>query len=434
MTLNLSADQADACERIREWVYARCDRWKMGIDGEILTFSGLAGSGKTTVLGVLAKEFQDRHLLVAYATFTGRASSILSRKLADQDVMTSNRQKASSPRQLDGKFARFFLKEGEERVPFCGTLHRLLYAPFVDEETEELKGWRTRPTLDRRYGLIVVDEASMVSDEMLRDLKRHGVAILACGDHGQLAPVMGSSSLMRNPDIKLEKIHRQAADNPIIQLAHTIRETGHIDRSLAGPTIDFRKRTELGEIYAGVTWRGIRRDEALETALEVGAICWTNKTRSIANRTVRKALGFSGPPRAGEPIVCLKNYDEVYNGMRGVLVSDSVQRGWQLDARIAFPADGIDETDYELCGYQLFREKTFQDVKELQRLAPSIGKMSDAGKLFDMGYCMTVHKLQGSSLQHAILIADRPFGRDEETRRFYYTATTRAVERLTVLL
>lgn len=428
MTLNLSTDQADACERIREWVYARCDTWREGYPGEILTCGGFAGCGKTTVLGVLAAEFQKRNLLVAFATFTGRASSILARKLGDQGVVTSNRQKASSPQQLDGKFARYFLKQGEERMPFCGTLHRLLYAPFINEETEELMGWRTRPKLDRRYGLIIVDEASMVSDEMLRDIVRHGVPVLAVGDHGQLSPVAAIGSLMKNPTIRLEKIHRQAADNPIIQLAHTIRETGHIDRSLAGPAIDFLKRSELGDVYRLVTGFDDMHDP-----LDVGAICWTNKTRSTANRTIRKALGFSGPPRAGEPMVCLKNYDEVYNGMRGVLVEDSQQIGWKLDARIAFPADGIEEADYELCGYQLFRERTFADVKELQRLAPQISKMSDAGSLFDMGYCMTVHKLQGSSLQHAILIADRPFSRDEETRRFYYTAVTRSVERLTIL-
>jgi len=436
--LSLSPDQARACETIRTWVRDRCDTWREGVPGEILKLAGYAGCGKTTVLGVLAKELEDEGILVAYATFTGRASTILSRKLTDQGVVTANRLKASNPRALEGKFAKFFLNEGEERMAFCGTLHRLLYAPMINENTDELLGWRTRQTLDRRYGLIVVDEASMVGDTMLADIRRHGVPILAVGDHGQLSPVKDVGSLMKDPDIRLEKIHRQAEGNPIIQLSKVIRETGRLDRSLGSTALEakikFGTRAQLGDAFR-LALRGIDSGVPSERILDVGALCWTNKTRITTNRIIRKALSYVGAPKGGEALMCLRNNNdaEISNGMRGVLQRDGDQLGYKLDVELSFPYEEV-HGDFELCGYQFNREKTFANVEELQRMVPGLKRMSEAGLLFDFGYCATVHKFQGSSLKHAIGVLDRPANPgDSEYRRWLYTLVTRASERLTLL-
>src|SRR6202789_38643 len=428
--MKLSPDQASACEQIRSWVYERCDTWREGRPAEVLKFAGFAGTGKTTVLGVLAKEFAERNLLVAYATFTGRASTILSRKLEDQGVVTANRMMATSKKQLEGKFAKYFLKDGEERMPFCGTLHRLLYAPMINEKTEELLGWRTRPKLDRRYGLICLDESSMIGNRMLADIVRHGVPVLAVGDHGQLSPVLDEGSLMKNPDIKLEKIHRQAEDNTIIQLSKVIRETGRIDTRLAGDAIGFAGRGNLGMVYEVALTNVIANGG---TALDVGALCWTNKTRVVANRTIRKTRGFSGPPKAGEVLMCLRNNDDVSNGMRGILTEDAEQLGFKLDAKLKFLDEGI-EGDFELCGHQFGRERTFAGLDELQRVIPGLRRMSDAGLLFDWGTCATVHKFQGSSLRHAIGVLDRPSNPgDSEYRKWLYTIVTRSSQKITLL-
>jgi exodeoxyribonuclease V len=430
MTLTLSADQADACEQIRRWVYERCDVWREGAASEILTLGGYAGCGKTTVLGVLAAEFETKGVLVAYATFTGRASTILAKKLGDQNVFASNRLLASSNRQLEGKYAKFFLGVGQERMPFCGTLHRLLYAPMINEETEELLGWRTRPKLDRRYGLIVVDEASMVGDKMLSDIVRHGVPILAVGDHGQLSPVLDSGSLMRAPQVRLEMIHRQAADNPIIQLSKVIREMGRIDRQLDGrSSIAYGKRADLGATYNDCMAGRVESSDILDIA----ALCWTNKTRISANRLIRATLGFKGAPKRNDAVMCLRNTDVISNGMRAVLTRDAEVVGWKLDTNLDFPFEEING-DFELCGYQFGREKTIGSVEEVQRLAPGVKRMSELGVLCDWGYCLTVHKAQGTTLQHVIGILDRPASpNDPEYRRWLYTLVTRASHKLTLL-
>jgi hypothetical protein len=49
-----------------------------------------------------------------------------------------------------------------------------------------------------------------------------GLPVVYIGDHGQLEPVGTDINLMANPDIKLEKIHRNAGE--IAQFAHHLRD------------------------------------------------------------------------------------------------------------------------------------------------------------------------------------------------------------------
>jgi exodeoxyribonuclease-5 len=428
--MDLSTDQRHAFDTVIDWQSgnsASLGGHINGLPSHVLRLGGYAGTGKTTILGELARHFSDKGLLVAYATFTGRASSILRGKLQDNDVESCNRLLAATNSTAAERFPDFFLQAGEEHMAFCGTLHRLLYRPIIDDRTEEVTGYVKRNRLDRAYDLIVLDEASMVGDRLFADVAFHGVPVLAVGDHGQLGPVSDRGTLMANPDIRLEKIHRQAEGSPIIDLSRRIRETGRIGNVAENDVIRVGRRsdTALAKLFA-------------EAPLEKGFLCWQNKTRVMLNRQARKTLGREGPPRTGEPMICLKNYADVglYNGMRGVCGADATPRvgdprGWLLDADVDFPAEGVGGT-YALCGYQIHRERVFADLDELHRRAPAISRFSDAGLLFDYAYAATVHKFQGSQLQHAIVVVDWPDNGTEESRRMAYTAVTRASERLTI--
>jgi len=406
----------------------------------ILRCGGYAGSGKTTVMGHLAKALQDAGKLVAYATFTGRASGRLLQSLAKAGVAASNRQ--AVPSRRNGEENQMALGFGEMRMPFCGTLHRLLYAAIIDQATDECRGYRKRTKADREYDLIVIDEASMVGDEMLIDIKRFGIKILAVGDHGQLRPVGDCGSLMANPDIRLEKIHRQAEGNPIIQLAHAIREAGRIDKGFAGDAIRFGSRKEIGRFYLDAAVYCIRAEQARTGAdavpgaiLDVGALCFMNRTRIDINRQVRKALAYDGPPKDNETVMCVRNTQfGVFNGMRGIVVGDSTTDDWEVYARLSFPQEDVELPIMKLCGYQLHREKPINKVEEMQRQLPGLQSLGQLGMLCDYGYAATVHKFQGSGIQHAIWVIDRNYNTDDsDWRRFAYTAVTRAISKLTIL-
>ena len=388
-------------------------------------------TGKSTVTGVFARTAQKARLLVAYIAFTGRAASVLARSLKNAGVdFTLKTRKDEEDDYLSAVAASTHfdmnLVTRDAGPAFCGTIHRLLYKPVINDR-DELLGWTKRSRLDRDYDLLVVDEASMVSDEMLLDLKAHGVPIIAVGDHGQLPPVRASGALMQSPDLRLEKIHRQAEGNPIIALSRHIREGQRIDRFKSkDPRVAIRGKRDVAQVLAAVK---------NDPVLSVGVLCWTNKQRIELNRLSRVARGFKGAPRAGEVLMCLRNRAPVYNGMRGLLESDGVvgHQPWILNVHIGFPEEGIDPHARQLCAAQFNRvEGVFASVEELAARGIKVDTMKGAGDFFDFGYALTVHKSQGSQFAHAIVMFDMPESYSDFAR-WGYTAVTRGQERLTVL-
>ena len=424
---DLSPDQRETYKAIL--------RWK---GPGILTVGGLAGTGKSTLIGVLAAE---RKPLTAYVTYTGRAVSILRRKLEACRVTTTTLLRRTESDVEHGWDDYFSDKlTADDGPPLCTTIHRLLYVPVVDPKTEELRGFKRRSTLDRKYALIVVDEASMIGDDLLKDLASFGVPVLAVGDHGQLPPVMATGNLMKEPALRLEKIHRQAEGSPIIALAHHIRAEGRLDDFPLFKSQWRRGNAEPNEVQicSRANFQNELSQKALairEKPLATGILCYANRTRIRLNAAARCGLGYSGPPRAGEPTVCLRNKPPVYNGMRGIFTKDAepMPESWYLSAEIEFPDERVSKAPYNLCGPQFNREKTFGSVEELQARGIPIHSMGAAGDFYDFGYAMTVHKSQGSQFDRAFVYLDRqekPW--EEEYRRWMYTAVTRAAERLTV--
>lgn len=480
---DLSPDQRVAYDGITSWL-------KVGsATKRTLTLGGYAGSGKSTVVSVLAHEMPKP---LAFCAFTGKASSVLGRKLAQAGIATVNRV---APR-TNGE--RSF-----EPRPYCGTIHGLVMRPcdicMVEEEYEHTYGpdcqegtskeavaildgqdgtveelanpfatppgkclacnppppkkakencprcnnarFLKRDRLDRQYRLIVVDEASMVTDDMLGVLLGYGIPILAVGDHGQLPPVGGTGSLMKKPDLRLEQIHRQAAGNPIIALSQKVRETGDIDDRLEdGEAFTILPKRKLDDWIASRFSAGrLAADpRSPEGILGSVLISWTNRTRVLLNHQVRAALGFDGetPPRRGEAMICLKNAAPIYNGMRGVLTGDAQQAGdsngrapkWKVT--VDFVEDGQTAPNILISEHQLFAEKTL-DYDAAQEIGVS---MASLGQLYDMGYALTCHKMQGSQAPEVGVMIEGMFRMDRDQRtRWIYTAITRAAKHLTVI-
>lgn len=422
---DLSVDQREVYDLVIGWVTG-------GVGGfsssKLLTLGGVAGSGKSTLVGVLAREFERRKMTVAYAALTGRASSILGRKLAAAGAKVTDKIRPDDRAAARGQLGLFDASLKEHGGPaFCGTLHRLLYRPLINDR-EELLGWRKRDALDRKYDLLVVDEASMISREVLADLEDHSTPILAVGDHGQLPPVASSGSVVDDPDLRLEKIHRQAEGNPIIALADFIRRRGSVVSQFEdGKRVILGKRTDVGAWLRKTRSAGLRR----------GVVCHRNATRVWLNGLARDAAGLEGEPKAGEVVLCLRNAAPIFNGMRGVLDTDSVlddAEPWILNARVGFPEEGLAPEDLYLCAPQFNRPEVFRELKELHGLGIRANAMSEGGLLFDFGYALTAHKAQGSEFDTCIVYLDRREDpSSEDWRRWMYTAATRSKRRLVVL-
>ena len=126
--------------------------------------------------------------------------------------------------------------------------------------------------------LIVLDEVSMVGEEMARDLLSFKKPILVLGDPGQLPPINGEGAFTRDPpDVMLTEIHRQAGESAIIRLATMARQ---------GEPIGFG-------CHDAHVWKMRKMDVTPEQALRGGqVICGKNATRLQLNNAMRAAAGF----------------------------------------------------------------------------------------------------------------------------------------------
>lgn len=368
-------------------------------DPQVLTVGGYAGTGKTTLIGVLRNELEwkRRGLRVALASYTGKASRVLDAKVREA-------------------YARF-------PDDYVGTLHGLIYNRILTEGGK-ITGWQKRRQID--YDLIIVDEASMVDEALWRDLLSFGKRIIAVGDHGQLPPVQGKFRLLEAPDLELVRIHRQAAQNPILRLSEQIRKRGRLPAVSPGPEIRFVDRDGDGADFMEGLFETLRPDTLV--------LCASNRTRVQINRRVRAAQGIEGEdPREGERVICLRNNwnalpNPLCNGMLGTLLS--VAETDEPDVwSAAIRMDG-EETPYE--GAVSRRGFNCMKAGELFAQRPPKGAKKSPVDYFDFGYSLTVHKAQGSEADHVVVFLERLWS-GEMWRRWLYTAVTRARETLVIV-
>jgi exodeoxyribonuclease-5 len=389
MAYQLSPDQIEALRTIGRWYRSK--------SSPFVTLGGYAGTGKTTLIAYVREALRqnDPDVHVAFCAFTGKAVRVLEQTLKAQKV--------------------------SRRGDTVSTIHGLLYHGQTNSEGE-VTGWRKKSKLEAN--LIIVDEASMVTDELWQDLLSFEVPILAVGDHGQLPPVGGQFNLMAEPMIRLERVYRQAAGSPIVEVATMARTTGVIP---------------AGSYGDGVVKYSRSSDDislAMEDLLEAWrpdwlVLCGYNHTRIKLNRDLRGRLGFeTADPAVGDHVICLRNNAtaKLYNGMSGVLTwlhpaeDDADGLWWQAGVR-------LDDFEYE--GY-LLREQ-FGASESLKTIPPTpIKKLR--GDLFDFGYALTVHKAQGSSSDSVLLFEERnKHMTDDDWRRWLYTAVTRAERQLFII-
>jgi len=345
-------------------------RWLKGADAPLFRLFGYAGVGKTTLARHIAEAASGR---VAFAAYTGKAALVLRSK----------------------------------GCVGASTIHSLIYNASEDKQGKpSFKLNKDGPA--SRAALIVIDECSMVDEDVGRDLLSFGKPVLVLGDPAQLPPVQGGGFFTSGePDVMLTEIHRQAADNPIVRLAQTIREGGSVDYGDYGETRVIRR----AEVNAGIVGEA---DQVL-----VGL----NRTRRAYNQRLRQLAGRDALlPTPGDKLVCLRN-DHERGLLNGSLWRVAEARGITND-HMKLTIDSEDESDRK--GVAVAVHKAFFEGKEADLPYP-IRRESDE---FDYGYALTVHKAQGSQWDHVALFDESGAFR-EHRARWLYTAVTRAARRLT---
>jgi exodeoxyribonuclease V len=362
------------------------------LSGRCLTIGGYAGVGKTTLVKSIIQRLQSpkppaKPLNVAVAAFTGKATSVLRRK----------------------------------GVLHAQTLHSLMYEVTEDEKKQPVfvrKAVLGEPGAP--VHVVLIDEASMISQTLYDDLMFFGLPVIFIGDHGQLQPIGDDPGLMVNPEIRLEKIHRQAAGSPIIKAAHCFREGVPINWESVPPR-------------CGLSRVSRNRIKDLCTKVDV-ILCGFNATRNRTNNDVRKLLGRQGKLVEGERLICLKNDRQraVFNGMcftvkkivEPVSITNVEGKVYECWSVLVVDDDGRERP---LSVYLISADEKANDINA-KYWASDGDEYPVNFTVVDYGYCLTVHKSQGSSWSRVMVVDEcHP---EWDSKRWRYTAATRAEREL----
>jgi exodeoxyribonuclease V len=374
--MQFSPQQDDALKAVGRWLTAGTP--------QVFRLFGYAGTGKTTLARHFAEGLDG---VVQFAAFTGKAAQVLRSKGAAN----------------------------------ARTIHSLIYRPRGEESVADETTGKTSvsPTfaLNRqspiaKAKLVVIDECSMVDEQLGRDLLSFGTPVLVLGDPGQLPPVSGGGFFTdAEPDFLLTEIHRQARDNAIIRLAQDVREGREFMRG------DYGQAQVIG------------RDEvSREMVLAADQVLvGTNRTRRRYNARLRELKGFSAVfPQAGDKLVCLRNDPAkgLLNGSLWKVMTSSPETTKPGINLLVAPDE--DDPDRGVAKIKLLKD-VFNDPNA--ELPWQTRKRYDD---FDFGYALTVHKAQGSQWNSVVLF-DESWAFKDTRQRWLYTAVTRAAETLTVV-
>lgn len=352
------------------------DKWIKDPNGkQVFRLFGYAGTGKTTLAKHIAEGINGT---VLFAAYTGKASLVLKRK---------------------GCYG-------------ASTIHSLIYTPKQDKRTGEAIFELNASSIAGLAHLIVVDEVSMVGQELAEDLLSFGTRVLVLGDPHQLPPVNSEGFFINGePDVMLTEVHRQAQENPIIRLSMDVREGRGIKQGRYGDSLVIAQRqlkdTQLHDLM-------MSSDQLL-----IG----TNRSRHLYNGYIRDAIGLNPEqPDKNDRLVCLRN-NHTKNYLNGEIweVSSvkttratfdmevtSLDNGFHSKIRVPPPFFNGTEGDMD------WREKKKYDE-------------------FTYGWALTVHKSQGSEWPRVLLIDESRVFREDASKHLY-TGITRAAESVTVVV
>ena len=416
MKVTLTDDQARAKNLIMEWYFNTAD--------QVFVLSGYAGTGKTFLIDYVVREG-------------------LKLKVGSEAVFVSP----------TGKAAANLVKNGT----LAGTVHSLIYIRDEDDfdvdengeivEREDLS-FIKKEKIDEKIKLIIIDEASMINEAVLNDLLSFGVKCLFSGDSAQLPPVNGTCPLLERPHYTMKEIVRQAADNPIIQLATMARQGKPIPYGTYGDTVCVIRKGAL---------KGAQRKRLFLEADQI--ICGRNVTRNNINREVREYKGIDENallPIEGEKLICTLNDWEkpLDTGKKFHLVNGIIGMAFNIKeqpddlATMEFQADFLDygvkvpfDTGIFLYGkYKhsyghravqlvdgtVVHEYNYEVLRRLKAVS------EEPICRFEFAYAVTCHKAQGSEFDF-VIVFDESWAFGEERDRWLYTAITRAKEKLLIV-
>lgn len=344
----------------------------LALSSSISFLSGGPGSGKTFTAAEIAKTFlsnlseeERKKVSIKIAAPTGKAAAHLEKQLASQL----------------GNLAKIE----------CKTLHSFLKSPMK----------RYHPTLFA--DLLLVDEASMIDGVLFSRLLssfQEGGRLVLIGDKDQLPPVesgsffadlMDVAKKVDLPSLTLQECLR-AEKKELSAFARSILE-GEEEKVLSSSFVSLYAPSQISEIRSWLQQQNCQTTVQILSCIRKGPL----GVDSINEMMLQKFLeGKDDNELLSVPILITKNCEEMQlmNGDTGTLVARASS----------------------------FRKKRFSSDEKAHFSHHVFSAVTLPA--FEWGYCLSVHKSQGSEYEKVIALV--PNGSERFGREVLYTAVTRA--------
>lgn len=404
MGIELTNDQVTAIYKGETWYRSQTK--------QVFEISGPGGSGKSFLIMYLIEKLGLRLDQVLFVAYMGKACSRL--------IQAGLPAKTIHSAIYD--YEKVIARDKEGKIIYKENGKPKKIGKFVLKEK-----------IGKGIKLIVLDEGSMVNEEIAKDLLSFDIPIIVLGDLNQLPPVFGNSFFLTNPDVILTKIMRQNENNPIIYLSQQV---------LAG------KELHIGDYGSSsiISKTSITKEHFKKADI---VLTETNRMRWNINNYFReqlKGIRQLDYPHNNEKVICRKNnwsrsirYEKIdmymTNGMTGF-------------------ASSVDKSTYDKKSMMMdfrpdFSDKVFKNVrfnyKYMYAIPASSLSESDSKTIqddindylmdkFEYAYAITVHLSQGSQMDKVLYLHEGMMRNKEDNKKLMYTAITRAVSSIVIVI
>ena len=285
-----TASQAEAMERIADFIYGKGDNF-------LFQLSGYAGTGKTSLVSALVKTLADIGVQIVMLAPTGRAAKVLS--------------------QYSGRKAY--------------TIHKWIYRVYSKEGVRKFVRRENKDS----HTLFIVDEASMIADgvsesslfgnnSLMDDLFSYvfegsGCQLLLVGDGAQLPPVNFEESpalsidyIQRNFSLlaghaTLTDVTRQNIESGILRNASQLRQRME-DEDFSFPILPAPKFSDCKRINGEELEELFNDLYGRYSPEEIVTITYSNKRAYIYNQEIRHRILYKEDElSAGDLVIAVKN-------------------------------------------------------------------------------------------------------------------------------
>lgn len=440
---NITNDQKKALQEINNFLGNKHEH--------IFTLAGYAGTGKTTIASLIASIATSKHKIkhIMFCASTNKALQVLKGKVYNSRKYTFR------------------------------TAYSFLYSTRYRKHSYESK---VKDRSEIKYGLIICDESSMISNTMLDDMsdfiaENHN-KIIYIGDSFQLPAVKDNQYSVfdfKNMYIMTD-VCRQAKNSGILAYATDLRTKKKIVR----PDEKYSQYADIHIDDGKSLWNKYLDD--LKNNKNSSCIVFQNKTRVAVNNGARAFLGYSKKdediqPKNNEILISIANSEIGYNNGETFtfdesykyVASGTVHYYGTINGRsekiatqmyLYFKTGKNKECSIPLIVVPKFFEPSVyhyqfvvEDIiklfdgdeskkmmkyfiiqdesKSSKRKKKNItSKLNSNAVIATYGYAITAHKAQGSQWNTVYVMERQNSFNEENNARWLYTAITRASKEL----